>query len=175
MQHWGLKHMSYSEETFQLWRNRKYRELLAWMKQYSSFEDWPWPLFYKEIDQAFPGTRFVLTRRRNAEIWFKSLCKHAEQTGPTDFRKYIYGYEMPHYHKEEHIKFYENHLQSVRNHFKGRPHDLLEVCWEEGDGWDELSLFLGLQRPGIPFPHANRSPRALDKIQRLTRRVARRL
>lgn len=155
---WGLKHISCSQEAFNLWRNANYDDLLVYISEYDSFEDWPWPLIYKVIDEKFPGTKFILTRRKDAEIWFSSLCQHADRTGPTDFRKCIYGYEMPHEHKAAHIRFYENHLDSVRDYFRKRPTDLLEVCWEEGDGWEKLSKFLGFECPNIPFPHANKSP-----------------
>lgn len=156
--HWRLKHISYNMEAFDLWRNARYEDLLAWVGEYDSFEDWPWPFIYKQIDEKFPHTKFILTRRKNAEIWFESLCKHADRTGPTDFRKYIYGYEMPHAHKTEHLQFYENYIESVRDYFRNRPDDLLDVCWEDGDEWTRLSEFLGFDRPNAPFPHANKSP-----------------
>lgn len=65
---------------------------------------------------------------------------------------------MPHEHEKEHIQFYENHNKSAREYFKDRPQDLLEVCWEAGDGWRELAEFLNRESPKIPFPHANKSP-----------------
>ena len=125
---------------------------------YQSFEDWPWALCYRELDQAFPNSRFILTRRRSPDEWYQSLCAHADHTGPTRFREAIYGYEMPHQHRDEHIQYYENHLKKVRNYFRNRPDDLLVVCWEDGDDWRILAKFMGTPVPGIPFPHANRNP-----------------
>lgn len=155
---WQLNHVSFSREAFDLWRNCDYSKLMTWVSRYDSFEDWPWPLIFKEIDSYFPGSKFILTRRKNAEVWFESLCKHAERTGPTIFRKYIYGFEMPHNYKREHIHFYETHLESVKDHFKDRPDALLEVCWEEGSGWAELAHFLNFPEHNIDFPHLNKSP-----------------
>lgn len=171
-EHWGLSHIACNREAFELWRQREYVALLKWIEEYDSFEDWPWPLIYKEIDQAFSDTKFILTRRKDAGTWFKSLCKHAKRTGPTDFRKCIYGYEMPHHHKKEHIRFYEAHLKSVRAYFKDRPDNFLEVCWEEGDGWDQLAAFLGFESADIPFPHAKKSPTFLQKAKSLTKRLS---
>ena len=167
LHHWGLKHTSCHREAFNLWRNDNYEEILTIAEEFDSFEDWPWPLIYKEIDEKFPNTKFILTRRINSDTWYKSLCKHAKRTGPTDFRKYIYGYEMPHQHKKEHILFYEKHLDSVREYFYERQDNFLEVCWEEGDGWDELSSFLGFERPKIPFPHEKKSPTMGDNLKEL--------
>lgn len=166
--HWGLRHMSCSREAVELWRNREFPALMAWVAEYDSFEDWPWPLLYREIDQAFPGTKFILTRRKNSETWFRSLCRHAERS-PVDLRKKIYGHEMPHEHKAEHIAFYESHLAAVREYFRDRPGDLLEICWEEGDGWEELATFLGLEKPDIALPHENKTPDIQDKLKMLPR------
>ena len=158
LRQWGFKHISCNKEAFDLWKTGDYPALLKWVEAFDSFEDWPWPLIYREIDQAFPGCKFILTRRKDEKTWFKSLCKHAERTGPTEFRKRIYGYEMPEGHEAEHIRFYRAHNEAVRTYFEQRPGDLLEVCWEEGDGWRELAGFLGYPLPDIPFPHANKTP-----------------
>ena len=157
-QHWGLRHTSLNRPAFELWRKKQYDDLLKCVDDYDSFEDWPWPLIYKKIDEHFPGTKFILTRRIDSITWYDSVCSHATRTGPTDFRKHIYGHDMPHKYKSEHINFYEEHNQRVRNYFQGREGDLLEVCWEEGDGWQQLSAFLGFERPEMCFPHANKSP-----------------
>lgn len=155
LRHWGLNHISCNKEAFRLWRESRVDELMESVARYDSFEDWPWPLVYQAIDQRFPDTKFILTRRKDAETWFDSICRHAHRTGPTDYRKFVYGHEMPHNHKADHVRVYEEHLQAVRDYFSDRPGDLLEVCWAEGDGWHELSSFLGFERPEIPFPHAN--------------------
>lgn len=158
LRHWHFKHVSFSPMALELWHQNNYEKLLAWVANYDSYEDWPWPLIFRDIDRAFPGSKFILTRRANPEVWFESLCKHAERTGPTIYRKYVYGFEMPHKHKSEHIRYYEGHLQTVREHFKDRPEALLEVCWEEGSGWTELAQFLDRPQPNVPFPHENKSP-----------------
>jgi len=158
LQHWGLRHMTVSRAAFDLWRAGDLGTLLDVVAQYDSFEDWPWPLVYKAIDQAYPGSRFILTTRRDADSWFESLCAHAARTGPTDYRRYIYGHEMPHLHKAEHVRYYERHNEEVREHFRARPDDLLEVCWETGSGWHALGAFLGRPVPDLPFPHVNPQP-----------------
>lgn len=122
---------------------------------------------YKEFDWKFQNeSRFILTTRKDSETWFNSLCKHADRTGPTEYRKQIYGFAMPHKYKKEHIKFYENHNNRVRQYFRNRPNDFLEICWENGDGWEVLSRFLNLESPSISFPHRNQAPTTLSKAQR---------
>ena len=138
---WGLRHATFNEDAFKCWCKDDFASLMKMIEAYDSFEDWPWPLIYREIDTAFPGSKFILTKRKCAETWFYSLCKHADRTGPTVYRERIYGFSMPHMHKKEHLHFYEHHIDSVRAYFKGRSNDLLEVCWEDGDGWDQLASF----------------------------------
>jgi hypothetical protein len=170
LKHWGLRHISYDLEAFEFWRQGDWPAVLRCMEAHDSFEDWPWPLLYREIDTAFPGSKFILTRRKDPRTWFESLCKHADRTGPTDFRKPIYGYEMPHGQDEAHIRFYLAHNEAVRDYFKDRPNDFLEVCWEDGDGWAELAAFLGFEAPDWPFPHVNKSPTPWMKMKRLLAR-----
>lgn len=158
MRHWQLRHISCNRNAFELWRNNRYTELLKYVDKFDSFEDWPWALIYREIDKSFPDTKFILTRRKDSMTWYRSLCDHAHRTGPTVYRKAVYGYDMPHQYEREHIIFYENHLNAVRRYFQGREDNFLEVCWEEGDGWEKLSSFLGFEKPSIPFPHANKNP-----------------
>jgi hypothetical protein len=113
---------------------------------------------YKEIDTQFPGSKFILTMRQSPEVWFASLCKMAMRRGPlTRFEQYIYGYAIPHGHKDEHIDFYNAHNQAVEDYFRERPEQLLKVCWETGDGWEELANYLGKPVPDQPFPHINKT------------------
>lgn len=157
MSAWGFRNLSIDVEAFKLWRDGDLAGVIQTMRSYDSFEDWPWPMIYSTIDDAYPGSKFILTRRKDPDTWFESLCRHADRTGPTVFRQVIYGYDMPHAHKAEHIRFYENHIVAVRKYFRNRPEDFLEVCWEEGDSWDVLADFLRLPGPHVPFPHMNKS------------------
>lgn len=121
------------------------------------FEDWPWPLVYREMDALFPGSRFILTVRRSAEAWLDSLLRHSLRTHPwRHCRKLAYGYHFPHRHRQAFLDFYRRHNQAARDYFHGRPGDFLEVCWEDGDGWDKLCGFLQQPLPAAPFPHVNR-------------------
>jgi hypothetical protein len=157
LRHWGFKHISFSVRAFSLFKRSDFLGLFKVIRKYDSFEDWPWPLIFREIDGEFPESRFILTLRESPEVWFRSLCNHAKRTGPTEFRTHIYGYAMPHHHKSEHIRFYENHNRAVQEFFQGRPEKLLTVCWENGEGWKPLVDFLGLPAPDTPFPHENKN------------------
>ena len=63
--------------------------------QYDAFEDWPWPLAYRELSQKYPDAKFILTMRKSPEVWFKSLFHHAKLYPSTKHRKLIYGFWNP--------------------------------------------------------------------------------
>ena len=123
--------------------------------------DWPWPLMPEAIDAAHPGSRFILTRRKDAASWVRSLRHQALKKPGSPHRERVFGVSDPEGREAELEAYYEAHLEAIRALFADRPEDLLEVCWEEGDGWDALCGFLGVEPPNAPFPHENRTPEAI--------------
>lgn len=154
----GYRTASFRGDLMDAFDRGAYGPILATARDFDGFEDWPWPLLYRELDEAFPNSKFVLTLRDNPDTWFDSLSAHAKRTGPTAFRKIAYGYADPWENAEHHRCFYARHAADVKSHFKGRSDQLLCVSWESGDGWPELCRFLGLPVPDVSFPHMNRRP-----------------
>ena len=153
--HFMMKHRSVDEEAArQLWSGR-IDDVMSTVARYDSFEDWPWPLVYRDIDARFPDAKFILTVRESEEVWFESVCRLAERVGPTEFRRRIYGREMPRDDKARHIAVYQAHNQGVLDYFADRPDKLLVACWETGTGWGELCSFLQREVPSAPFPHVD--------------------
>lgn len=139
---------------------------------YDGFQDWPWPLVYEEMDKRYEESKFILTRRESSDVWFESLKKHSIKKGPTEYREIAYGYEMPEGQKEHHVDIYERHNEEVRAYFDGREDALLEVCWEEGDGWEVLCDFLGHEVPAANLPHEKQSPNRLRlELKRIRRYI----
>jgi hypothetical protein len=157
LQHFGYRHASSNLELTRMVGRHELEPVLRFAEDFDSFEDWPWPLIYRELDARFPGSRFVLTVRRSGDAWLRSLKNHALLTGPTEFRRIAYGHASPEGFEAEHLAVYERHNREVHAYFADRPRDLLEVCWETGSGWQDLADFLGHPAPDLPLPHANRS------------------
>lgn len=124
------------------------------LSKYDSFDDFPWPYLYEMISAKYPRAKFVLTRRVSADVWLNSLQKHYSRAGPTYDNMAYYGHYSPYQNPEYHLDLYRNHNKRVREFFAGRP-NFIELCWEEGHGWDELCAFLGRRVPDRPFPRAN--------------------
>ena len=165
---WGFRHLTYDSEAFEMYRSGDTVSLLDRMAGYDSFEDWPWPLVFREIDERYPDAKFVLTVRRDPETWYASLCNLAVRQGPLrQYAQHIYGYAMPQGHKAELMAFYEQHNEAVRSHFADRPDKLLEVCWEAGDDGATVAQFMGLPVPTVVKQHANRSRRVYSGDSRI--------
>jgi hypothetical protein len=124
-------------------------------RKYSAFQDNPWPVLFRDLDQHFPGSRFVLTVR-DPERWLASVVDHFGDLS-TPMREWIYGPGSPRGHEDVYLERFERHNREVRDYFSIRSGDLLEMNIEAGDGWDPLCGFLGLPRPAIPFPHKNKA------------------
>jgi len=152
----GYRHCSYRRDLLEAFRDGDSAAALRFADRFDSFEDWPWPLLFRELHAKYgEDARFVLTLRRNPEVWLESLKKHALRTPPYNHaRKLAYGHDYPHGYEAEHLGVYERHKEAVRDYFTERKHLLLEVCWEDGDGWEKLCGFLGHPVPDAPFPHA---------------------
>lgn len=156
----GFRHSSFDLDLLKHVAIGELDPLFTTVASHDSFEDWPYPLVFEELDQRFPGSRFILTRRSSPERWLASLSAHALRTDPfigTRSRSLAYGAPYPQLNPQGHLAQYRRHLERVRRYFQHRPQDLLEVCWEEQASWDPLCTFLERPVPQLPFPHANAS------------------
>jgi hypothetical protein len=118
-------------------------------------QDMPFPLMFRELDQAFPGSRFVLTMR-DSDSWFRSISSHFNDT-PSGLQQLTYGEDAPAPvgHEARYRQVYEAHNAAVLDYFKDRPADLLVMDLQRGDGWEQLCPFIDEAVPNVPFAHAN--------------------
>ena len=122
-------------------------------RQFDAFEDNPWPLLYRELDRAFPGSKFVLSLRP-VEKWLASISRHFGSRS-TPMREWIYGVGSPQGNEDIYRRRYERHNAEVAEYFRNRPGDLLVLRITEGEGWEKLCPFLDLPVPGQAFPQVN--------------------
>ena len=142
---------SYDPDNLDL-RDDVEEEILKVAAPFRSFEDSPWYLLFRQLDQEFPGSKFILTLRRDGRTRAESNWWHNVRVGRCA------GTPDPAFVASD-IRAYERHNDAVRRYFAGRPGQLLVVCWESGDGWARLCEFLGVGAPDAPFPHENRGLR----------------
>jgi hypothetical protein len=123
------------------------------VEQYDAFQDNPWPIIYRELDQRYPGSKFILTMRPT-EKWIRSIVDHFGRSN-TPMRKWIYGVGHPRGNEQIYVDRYERHNKEVAEYFRDRPDDLLTFRVTEGDGWESLCPFLHEEIPTAAFPHLN--------------------
>lgn len=136
------------------------------VEQHYALSDLPITFLYKELDKAYPGSKFILTTVPDKQ-WLEAMRKHFSYEGNV-FRKdwdkwpaanwihrQMYGQT-----KFDEVKFYERHLAhnlGVVDYFRNRPGALLVLPLNDGDLWSKLCRFLDRPTPDRAFPHIDRT------------------
>lgn len=163
------------------WVKRDFRSIIRFCRTADVFQDVPFSMAYtwQALDQAFPGSKFILTVRDSGEQWYESLTRfHTKLVGknrlPTveDLQQFPYVYpgwmwrqqqvvygadEHTLYDRDKYIAHYEKHNADVREYFRFRPQDLLELNLADADAGSRLATFLALPASAISIPHLNKS------------------
>jgi Sulfotransferase domain len=160
-----------------LWEAATRGEPVDWEKIFAGYQatvDWPSAAFYKELVEAYPDAKVILTIR-DPQKWYESTKRTVytmadipdpspvlqmdnrlvwEQTFNGDFEN-----------RQRAIEVFEQHNEEVRKHIP--PEQLL--VYEVKEGWEPLVEFLGVVAPkDEPFPHLNDTQAFKDMVQRRT-------
>ncbi len=115
--------------------------------------------FYKELDNAFPNSKFILTVR-DKESWLNSCSKFFAKGNHQFFKWQRVNIDMYGSNSFDSSLFeqaHSKHMEDVKVYFESRPNDLLIMDIPNGDGWDKLCTFLNVDKPQVTFPKANAS------------------
>lgn len=123
-------------------------------EKFEAIQDVPWAALFKDLDQAFPGSKFILTVR-DEEAWLNSAKKHF-QDKDYKLHEWLYGTGVIEGNEDIYINRYKKHYKEVNEYFKDRPEDIIVMDFKNGDGWDKLCLFLDKPVPKKSFPHSNK-------------------
>jgi hypothetical protein len=127
--------------------------------RYEALTDSTVAFMYKELDAAFPGSKFILTVR-DVEKWLLSM-RRVRKVYPilcmipkaSQLFREAFGDGYPRDEAAMRAAFLR-HTKEVLAHFEGRE-NLLVMDFSAGDGWEKLCRFLGRPVPSTPFPHSN--------------------
>lgn len=151
----GFRHTSWDPALWDAFEHEDYEPIFSVAARFESFEDGPWNGrgFYRELDDRFPGSKFVLTVR-DQPSWRRSHERHFSANGacriPERYRIADYAER-----REQILRDYLARNQEVQTFFADRPGDLLVLDVVGGEGWNQLCPFLGLAPLARPFPHLN--------------------
>ncbi len=142
------------------------------IEQQDAFKDTPWPILYKELDQAYPGSKFIHVVR-DSQKWIASASRDFG-THPNSIHQLIYGCPCPVGNEKIWGDRYEKHNREVVEYFKDRPDDFLSLHMDRGElNFEPICQFLGKPIPSEPWPHVNQ---IADKKRRMfASRVMRKL
>lgn len=155
----GFRHVGQRLDLVPAYASGDFRAALDIAAGADAFEDWPWILIYRELDQAFPKSKFILTTR-DPQVWLRSYRNMLHNQGLATekmnwIRRTLYGLSFPEVKDAELLERFEKHNREVQDYFARRD-SLLVVDWEKGHGWTEICSFLGTRCPDQKFPHENR-------------------
>lgn len=161
--------------------NGNFGPIIRYCRSAQVFQDVPFscPETFKHLDKNYPGSKFILTIRDDANQWYNSITRfHAKKFGkegriPTsdDLKDAFYVRKgMPYntvrlhgtpdndpYNREIMASHYENYNHEVMEYFKDRPEDLLVLNLSEDDAYNKFIQFLGVESPCNSFPWENKT------------------
>ncbi len=140
--------------------------------KYDALQDVPWAALFKELDTAYPDSKFILTVR-DEEGWLKSAGKHFRDNY-VGLHEWLYGDGVLQGNEELYLKRFRTHYREVREYFEERGEDLLVMNLMGGDKWEKLCDFLDEAVPQKAFPYENKGKHHYtpkDKIKNLLRKI----
>jgi hypothetical protein len=144
---------------------------------YDASTDLPACIHWREMIEAFPDAKVVLTFR-DPEAWWNSYMSlvQSQESGVDrlsflprfkaldrlviNIEKIFFGIEPGQYDRTSGIERFNQHNEDVKNTVP--PERLLVFNVEEG--WAPLCKFLGVDTPDQPFPHENVGTQQVEKI-----------
>lgn len=163
----------------QYYFERRFEPILEYCKSAQVFQDVPfsYPHLFIHLDQAFPGSKFILSVRDDPEQWYRSVTRfHAklwgtdgappttEQLRNAPYRRKGFAYntvkvhgttDADPYHKQTMIDHYNAHNRAVIDYFRFRPNDLLIVNVARKEDYGRFVDFLGVHSLHQDFPKEN--------------------
>ena len=151
--HWLSAHSAKA-----IWRQMNERGYSPEVERYHALCDLPIPLLYKQLDAAYPRSKFIFTYRDPA-AWLAAAWRHFSTANkfrrvwdgdPFTHRIHEVLYGVREFDADRMLARYLRHAAEVREYFAGRPDDF----YEHHNKWGGLCEFLGVERPEAPFPQA---------------------
>lgn len=144
-----------------IWQEMNQQGRSVTLEKYYAVCDLPITILFKQLDAAYPGSKFILTVK-DEQKWLHDVKDHwgydtnvHRATWDTDWfthklHNILYGRKD--FDAEVFLTRYRAHNAEVKEYFKDRPNDLLVMNMDQGAGWKELCPFLNCPAPNDPYP-----------------------
>lgn len=131
------------------------------LEMHYALTDLPIPLLYKELDRAYPGSKFILTVR-DEDAWLNSIAVHWKamrrdwdnDVFSNEAHRALYG--TTEFDEQIFRNRYRRHNAEVEAHFRGRS-DFMRLDIGRSDDMRELCRFLDLPPMNKRFPHRHKT------------------
>jgi hypothetical protein len=142
--------------------SRVHHDAKGILENHDAFCDLPVPLYYRELDRLFPGSKFILTTRDGGS-WLESM-KWLFDDGAVLWKRGHVGDELHQraygttvFDRKKILAACERHHREVAEYFRDREGGLLTLRVDRGElRYETLAGFLGLDSPlSGPCPRAN--------------------
>jgi hypothetical protein len=163
--------------------HKRVERIIGFCYTADAFQDAPfgYPGLYRELDKAFPGSKFILTLRDSPEQWLDSVVRFqtkmfsSDKTRPPneeDKRNALYRYKgyllqnsrnnwdypnVPLFDEKSYKKRYSDHINDVRDYFKDRADDFIEINVSRKEDFKRLCEFLKIKTSIEDFPWENKT------------------
>jgi len=136
------------------------QEIVRFCEGHDFINDAPVSIYFEELSQAFPGSKFINTTR-NLGSWLKSCSQHfvrnLKQRKPCraarKYRELLYGCDG--YNKTKFTKAFHRHKQKVSKFSKNNNVLTLRLELEDQRKIGLLKTFLGDDDLSPRYPHVN--------------------
>ena len=157
--HWQGAHWAKA-----IWREMNNDGWSETLERHYALCDLPITLLYKQLDKAYPGSKFILTTR-SEEKWLESVRRHWSpqynkfregwDNDPFTNRIHQVLYGQTNFDADIFLARYRRHNAEVLEYFKSRPNDLLILDMDAtAVPWLELCGFMNKPIPNVPYPQA---------------------
>ena len=163
--HWKSAHWAKA-----IWREMRRFGKSPTLERHYALCDLPITMLFRELDHAYPGSKFILTTREEGR-WIETVEKHWNpevnpfragwDSDPFSNRVHQILYGRRDFDRETMLARYRRHNAEVMDYFRYRRQDLLvmdmDLGWPKEDPrahWYELCGFLDKPIPSVQYPRS---------------------
>jgi len=152
---------------------------LSILSQANAVLDLPSAGFYRQLDELYPGSRFLHTTRERGE-WLDAVERHYDSlladwpARPRRFREFseritrhVYG-AFP-FERDAFAAAYDRHEDGIADYFASRPGEWLRIDLTRDADNGQIARFLGLPPAARPCSHITDADELPDDASERTR------